>query len=73
MEVSQVRKRLKAAIDAREPDRYRAAVSRVAQLYREHIASEDRVLTAIAGRHLSPADLEAIAAEMRGRRSHLGK
>jgi hemerythrin-like domain-containing protein len=63
---------LKAALHNRELNRYRAAVSRVAQLYRQHIASEDRILTAIASRHLSPADLEAIAAEMRGRRSHLG-
>ena len=72
-EVDQAYAELKPAVDARAPDRYRAAVSRVAQLYREHIASEDRVLTAIAGRLLSPADLEAIAAEMRGRRSHLAK
>jgi hemerythrin-like domain-containing protein len=68
-EVDQVYAELKSAIGARDPDRYRAAVARVAGLYREHIASEDRVLTAIAQRHLSPADLEAIAAEMRARRA----
>jgi hemerythrin-like domain-containing protein len=68
-EVDQAYAELKSAIDAGDPDRYRTAVTRVAGLYRQHIASEDRVLTAIANRHLSPADLEAIAAEMRARRS----
>jgi hypothetical protein len=64
-EVDQAYAELKAAIDAGEPARYREAVARVAGPYREHIVFEDRVLTAIAGRHLSAADLEAIAAEMR--------
>ena len=68
-ELDQAYAELKSAFNAGEPDQYRAAVSRVAKLYREHIASEDRVLTAIAARHLSAADLDAIAAEMRARRS----
>lgn len=68
-QVDQAYADLKAAIDAGEPDLYQAAVSRLAGLYREHIASEDRVLTAMANRHLSPADLEAITAEMRARRA----
>jgi hemerythrin-like domain-containing protein len=69
-EVDQAYAELKSAFDARDLDRYRAAAARVAGLYREHIASEDRVLTAMATRHLSAADLDAIAAEMRARRSH---
>jgi DUF438 domain-containing protein len=68
-EVDQAYAELKSAFDAGDTARYRAAVARVANLYREHIASEDRVLTAIAARCLSPADLDAIAAEMRARRA----
>lgn len=68
-EVDQAYAELKAAISAGKPDRYRLAVACVARLYRDHIASEDRVLMAIANRHLSSADLEAIAAEMRARRA----
>ena len=68
-EVDQAYAEVKAAVDAGQSDRYRAAVARVARLYREHIASEDSVLTAIAARHLSTADLDAIAAEMRARRA----
>lgn len=68
-EVDQAYAELKSAFHASDPARYRAAVARVAGLYREHIASEDRILTVIAARCLSPADLDAIAAEMRARRS----
>lgn len=68
-EVDQAYAELKSAFNASDPGRYRTAVARVASLYREHIASEDRVLTAVAARCLSAADLDAIAAEMRARRS----
>jgi hemerythrin-like domain-containing protein len=67
-EVDEAYAGLKTATPAGDPVRYCKAVARVAGLYREHIASEDRVLTAIASRHLSGADLDAIAAEMRARR-----
>ncbi len=47
---------------------YREAASRVAKLYREHIASEDVTLIAMAQRCLSPDEVTAISAEMRARR-----
>jgi hemerythrin-like domain-containing protein len=68
-EVDHAYAELKAAIESREPNRYRAAADRVARLYREHIASEDRVLMEMANSHLSAADLDAITAEMRARRA----
>lgn len=45
-----------------------AVVARLTTLYRAHIASEDDVLQAYGAQHLAPADLGAIAAEMKARR-----
>jgi hemerythrin-like domain-containing protein len=67
-EVDAVYAELKAAAADSDAIRYRVAAARMARLYREHIASEDQVLTAIARRRLSAGDLGAIAAEMRERR-----
>jgi hemerythrin-like domain-containing protein len=67
-EIDEAYVELKAAAANSEAERYRPAAARVARLYREHIASEDQVLTAVARRCLSAGDLGAIAAEMRQRR-----
>jgi hemerythrin-like domain-containing protein len=67
-EVDEAYAELKAAAANSEAERYGAAAARVARLYRDHIASEDQVLPAIARRCLSAGDLGAIAAEMRERR-----
>jgi hemerythrin-like domain-containing protein len=47
---------------------YRAAAEHLREIYRAHIASEDEVLTGIARRTLSEADLEQLSDEMRRRR-----
>ena len=67
-EVDEVYAELKSAVAENDAARYRSAVARLARLYREHIGSEDEILTGLARRCLSAADLEAIAAEMRERR-----
>lgn len=59
--------------EAADPDEslvedYRQTVSRLAQLYRGHIASEDKTLTEMGARVLTPADLAAISTEMKRRR-----
>lgn len=65
---------LKSALAATgAADRYRAAAARLADLYREHIASEDENLMPLASRRLSPEDLTLIAAEMKGRRQYRDK
>lgn len=60
---------LKASLADADPGRYRQAAARLAGLYRKHIASEDQMLTAMARRCLSEADLGEISAEMRQRRN----
>jgi hemerythrin-like domain-containing protein len=49
---------------------YRRLVADVSQRYREHIESEDAVLTAMARRTLDSAELEQIGEEMQARRRH---
>jgi len=48
---------------------YRDCASRLRDLYRRHIQSEDQILTALARRLLSEKELAAITVEMRARRS----
>jgi hemerythrin-like domain-containing protein len=48
--------------------RFRTAAGRVAELYRSHIATEDRTLIALGQRILSPAELHDISREMKRRR-----
>lgn len=50
----------------------RGAAGELAALYRKHIASEDAALTEYTRRFLAPPDREAIASEMRARRSSPG-
>lgn len=48
---------------------YRECATRLRTLYREHIESEDTILTPIARRTLSPGELAEVSAEMRRRRA----
>jgi iron-sulfur cluster repair protein YtfE (RIC family) len=50
-------------------DRYRACAERLRTLYRAHIGTEDRILTAIANRCLDDSELSEISREMRERRA----
>jgi len=50
-------------------ERYRDCAARLQSLYREHIRSEDEILTRLARRSLNDAELAAISAEMRERRA----
>ena len=50
-------------------ERYRDCAERLRSLYREHIRSEDEILTRLARRSLSDEDLAAISIEMRERRA----
>lgn len=47
----------------------RAVTASLVTLYRAHIAAEDEVLMRLAKAHLSERDLQAVAAEMKKRRS----
>ena len=51
------------------PAQYAACAASLRALYREHIRSEDEILTVLARRSLSEGDLREIAAEMRTRRA----
>ncbi len=57
-----------AGADSASQPEIERCVARLTRLYRRHIASEDKVLQVYARQHLTPAQLEAIAAEMRKRR-----
>jgi hemerythrin-like domain-containing protein len=57
----------KAAVDL--VNRYRDCAGRLASLYREHIRTEDEILTRLAKRSLTDSDLTAISAEMKARRA----
>ena len=60
---------LKSLAGAAEPgDRFRALVARLSDLYRSHIASEDRTLIALGRRALTEVELSAISGEMKRRR-----
>jgi hemerythrin-like domain-containing protein len=50
------------------PEQFRHLVTRLKEIYREHIASEDRDLIALGARILSEDELAAIAKEMKIRR-----
>jgi iron-sulfur cluster repair protein YtfE (RIC family) len=50
-------------------EQYRDCASRLRALYREHIASEDQILTPMARRSLTPGDLAEMTVEMRHRRA----
>jgi hemerythrin-like domain-containing protein len=54
-------------------DSYRTCATRLRSLYRDHIRSEDDILTPIAKRTLTPAELVLISQEMRERRQALSK
>lgn len=56
------------AADARLIERYQATVSRLASLYREHIASEDDALVRLGREHFTEDELRQISAEMKRRR-----
>ena len=47
---------------------YKALAARLRDIYRRHIESEDKILTALAKRSLSPSQIEQIADEMKARR-----
>jgi len=49
-------------------ERYRAAASRLAELYRSHIAAEDQTLISLGQRVLSTPELAKISREMKTRR-----
>ena len=51
------------------PAQYAECAENLRALYREHIRSEDEILTALARRSLNENDLREIAAEMRTRRA----
>lgn len=48
---------------------YRACAEELRSLYREHIRSEDEILTALAKRSLNDAEIAEITREMRDRRT----
>jgi hemerythrin-like domain-containing protein len=50
-------------------ERYRDCAQRLRELYREHIAAEDSVLTPIARNKLTESDLAQLTDEMRRRRA----
>ena len=50
-------------------ERYRDCAAHLRSLYREHIRSEDEILTRLARRSLSTDELASISAEMRQRRA----
>jgi len=49
-------------------ERYRAAASRLAELYRSHMAAEDQTLIALGQRVLTAPELAEISREMKNRR-----
>lgn len=51
---------------------YRACAEELARMYRDHIRSEDQILTAIARQWLTEAELSEITREMRERRGPRG-
>jgi hemerythrin-like domain-containing protein len=62
-------KRLVEYLSAASVDQYRDCVTRLRALYREHIQSEDEILTRLARRSLTDTELAAISTEMRQRRN----
>jgi hemerythrin-like domain-containing protein len=56
-------------VPGRLVDSYRDCAERLRGLYREHIESEDKILTPIARRALSESDLADLTEEMRRRRA----
>ena len=62
----ELRSGLPASRELRE--RYRVAASRLAELYRAHMATEDQTLIALGQRVLSPPELAEISREMKNRR-----
>ena len=57
----------KATVDL--VNRYRDCAGRLASVYREHIRTEDEILTRLSKRSLTDSDLAAISAEMKARRA----
>jgi hemerythrin-like domain-containing protein len=53
--------------------RFRQLAEGLAAAYQEHIRLEDSLIFPLAGRHLAPAALEAIGAEMAARRGVAGR
>lgn len=51
-------------------DQYRECAAELRSIYRDHIRTEDEVLTALARRYLAELEISEISREMRARRTH---
>jgi len=60
--------RLKQLVHSGHFEQYRACAEELRSLYREHIRSEDTILTALAKQSISESELMEISREMRVRR-----
>jgi hemerythrin-like domain-containing protein len=60
-------------LDSVPAARFRQLAEGLAAAYQEHIRLEDSLIFPLAGRHLAPAALEAIGAEMAARRGVAGR
>lgn len=58
-----------ARLSPDEVDKFRASISRLASMYKDHIRMEDSVIFPVAGRVLSQTDRASIAREMADRRN----
>ncbi len=68
LELKELTLRLSSACSAETIQRYRNCAEKLRELYRDHIRSEDEILTTMARRSLDAAELDEISREMRNRR-----